>query len=602
MQLKNVFDIFRKKVAKESATTIEIPECDRTQSTSTVSNSNIIVPGGGWEPVGCDEDGNYIVVSRKTGRLVRFCPQNLNDKNLRAKVGNDYCVEHYLAQDPLTKKAVIDYRGLAEDIVCSCDDRGLFDKNAVRTTGFHREGGELIVHYGSEVCTATGSGIDITPTSRRVYVAGPKMDISVATPCASDADMQKVPEVLSTFCLTPAHQILLTGWYGLTSFGSAVPHRPIAKLPAEFGSGKTTLVQFMVGLHGTQALRRDGIPTLAQVIRAMPDRPRTLYCDEVEARASNRKVMEDFEEVSRIAFTSSDDEGIVRVIGGKTRGFHAPDGVFIAGIGLPEFNLATESRAVTFPLGKLSDEANRNPHWLLRPGSKSKVLELGQRIRRRLLTRWPIMRDSLGVFREVLVDVGHTARHADKYAALLAGYWTFTNERLPSSDEVRGLLQQTALDSVAGEFVEKAYEVCLNTLLGSNMVVHVDVAGNRVKASQSFGEVVRNIITGPAENRVSLASQLEDYGIRVDWREGVWKLMVCSSGIHPRLSHIFRETDVARGGWKSVLLRIPGAIETVQRIGAGQRAQRAVMFDVPDYLKEPDSDSDFHFPDDRDAA
>src|SRR5471032_743159 len=52
-------------------------------------------PEGGWEPVGFDENGCYVVLSRKTGQLKTFRPNSLDGNTLRMVVGTQYCAQHY---------------------------------------------------------------------------------------------------------------------------------------------------------------------------------------------------------------------------------------------------------------------------------------------------------------------------------------------------------------------------------------------------------------------------------------------------------------------------------------------------------------------------
>lgn len=600
MFFAKVFHLFQKNDAKLKTIQIQLPEVDRTPLAKSISS--IIHSEGGWEPLGCDESNNYLILSRKSGRVVCLGHQDLNEKKLRAVVGSTFCDRHYQVIDPETHETVFDYKALAQEIVRRCDEIGLAKLTKVISTGLYREGDELIIHYGTSVRTASGTEFDTTPAKGTVYVAGPDMDVSVETAAASKEDIQSFLDVIATFALTPPSQRKLVGWWVASAYGPVVPQRPIAAVSAEAGSGKTTLLELLCGLHGEQALRRDGIPTLAQALYAMEDRQRTLYCDEVEARGANRKAFDDLAELARIGFTNCKEPRVARVIGGKTRYFNAPAGVMVAGIGLPEFNRATESRTVRFRLDRRGEGAVNKRHPLLDQANRGKVEHMGQRIRRLLHERWAVMRDSTVIFRMALEERGHDAREAEKYAALLAGYWTLTRDRLPAQDEVQGLLIETETDHVHARVTDSAYEQCLDILLSSKVVIYSDVAGRRSKAHLAVGEVIRNIITGPAAHRVSLAVQLEDFGIRVDHKQGGWKLMVCTSANHQRLPLMYRGTDFALGGWKDALLRLPGATETVQRIGSQHRAQRAVTFDVPASLQQAAAGPDYHFPDDADAA
>lgn len=588
MSLTNVIDFFKSKVASATKK-ISLPGDIFTQVISRVSK--LIWPEGGWQAAGYDEDYNYVILSRKTGQFRRLKPRDFNPKTIRAVLGAEFCKKYCRRLDPETQQWVEDYRPLFEEIVNECDAKGLFSLDGVRGPGFYRDGDELTVNYGYEVRTAEGKEVDVTPTPDRTYVAGKPLDISPDTSSATSEDIHRALEVFNTFPFAKARQLVFVlGWLVSRFYGIALHVHPLLVVEAEPTSGKSTLLKWMIELLGVQALYREGIPAKAQVLFALENTQKTLFCDEVKSSRETRRAFNDLEELARIGFTSSLRERITRVIGGILRVFNAPVGVLFAGASTPSLTPATESRAIRVQLKEPVVGKPRQLHPLLNPDNREELLAVGRRLRKLMLERWPVMRDAQTVFCNQLLARKHAERTSAKYAVVLAGYVTFTKGAVPTTEEADSLICEVGLERPEEQVVERDYDVGLNTLMDSNITVHGTVPGTRT-ARLTIGGLVRRIITAPEVERRSLSAQLQEFGLRVDLL-GTWKLTVSAAAHHPRLSAFFRQGECALGAWKEVLLRVPGAEETVQRIGSGKRPQRAVRFDVPGWLLSADDEGD----------
>lgn len=578
--------IRRKKRAKEVAT-IRLPDDDHTPAQSRVST--LVRPEGGWQALGYDDEYRYVIYCWKTGKRRHLRHNDLTPKALRAAVGAAYCEKQYRKLDPKTQEWGVDYQALAEQIVHECDAKGLVSPEGVRSTGFYRDGDELIVHYGHEVRTAEGVEVDVTPTPERIYVAGKRLDVSPDTSWATDEDIRVMTEVLKSFTFSKVEElVLILGWAASRAYGHAVQVHPLVVLDAEPEAGKTTLVGFLCGLLGAQVLRREGIPKRAQVVYGLEDLELTLFFDELEATSSDRRDFGPLEELTRVGFTTCEQPRIARVIGGRVRVFNTPAGVLYSGVGTPELKPATETRAIRIRMVKPADGERASLHELLNPGKRKELLALGRRFRALMLSRWQVMRQAQSVFRDRLLALKHGERTAEKYAVVLAGYVTLTVGSVPSTEEVDAVINETGLGRKEQHVVEPDYDICLRTLLSECIAIRGDGPGAR-RTETTIGDVVCRIITGPEAERPALSAYVEPYGLRVDHMGG-WKLTIASSGQHPRLSGLFRHTNYGCGAWKQALLRRPGAEETVQRFGRKRPTQRAVRFDVPEFVLSADED------------
>lgn len=589
--LTNVHSLFRKPLTSQSAIPDPMPS-------SSIGPGRITYPLGGWAPAGYDLDGSYIVLSRKTGQLITLRAEDLEEKKLLLKLGPAIS-KAYQTRNPKTLALTFDAKLLITQIQARCDEMGLFDKSRVRGPGLYRAADELIVNFGQHVAISDGRPVQTAPDAKgAAYQSGPELGFSLDTPSASEQDIQELNDALHSFSLRRSGDAkLLLGWLAMAFYGPVLSHRPIVAITAERGAGKTTLLELFAQLLGAQAMRRDGVPTVAQVIYELEKRPAALLVDELEARQSKVVAVENFLETLRIGFSNSSGHRLSRVIGGRQRYFNAPAGVLVAGIGLPAFNPATESRTVRICLNALEKTGQDDHQWLFDSCNEEKVFALGARLRRLLLKRWPVMRDTLQTVRSMLIELGHESRAADKFGPLIAGYVALTCESKPSAEDLLALMEELQLLKPEEQVVERDADVLLRILLDRKVVVYIPRDGDSpVKLHRPVREVIQAIIHGADDLRKPLTMQLEEFGLRPLWNPagGQWKLAVCTSEHHAGMRRLMQRTDWALGGWKDVLLRMPGAEPAVQKIA--KQAQRVALMDMPAELLEVPCEGHYEFP------
>lgn len=587
----NVLNFF----VKSKATNKQAPI---VESSSVSCRGEISWEGGGWEPAGYDMHGNYVVLSRKTGQLTTLKAQDLEERKLLLKLGPRISGDYQIFNSQ-TRVPTFDPKLLTQVIQADCDEMGLFDEALVRGPGMYRDGDTLVANFGNFVATSEGEILDTAPLRRGTsYQSGPSLGFSMHTPLASHEDVQRVVDAVNSFGLQrPGDAKLLLGWLAMAFYGPVLSHRPIVAITAERGAGKTTLLEFFNQLLGPQAMRRDGVPTVAQVIYELEKRPAALLVDELEARRSKLVAVENFLETLRIGFSNTSSHRMSRVIGGKQRYFNAPAGVLVAGIGLPAFNPATESRTVRICLNMPGSGSQASYQPLFDSANESETSALGSRVRRLLLSRWSVMRDTLGTVREMLVCAGHELRSADKFAPLVSGYIALTRASVPLTGELRVLLDEFGLLKPQEHVVERDTDVCMRVLLDRKVAVFAPGYGDSPqKIHMTIREVIQAVVHGPDELRKPLTMQLEEFGVRPMWCKTTrtWQLAICASEHHSGMRRLMQRTDWALGGWKDVLLRMPGAESKVQKVA--KAPQRVVLMAMPAELLELPEDESYDFP------
>ena len=550
--------------------------------------------GGGWQAVGYEpERGAIVLISRLTGALVHLGAQQLNDREVALRFGAAALAD-FMNLDQESKRSRFDSNAFLQAVHEACIALGPFDPDRVRGPGVYRDGRGLVINDGRTVYRDNGQPLDVTPQrGGHVYVAGRPLGFTSTSALASTEDLSELVRAVQSFGYArPADARLVLGWMGMVTLGQALEHRPLLVLTAGRGSGKTTLVEMMGRILGDQVLSREGVPTKAQVIRALQNRSAGLILDEFEARAKSPGAMKDLFELLRVGFTGlRNGAPYARTEpGGKLQHFNAPTGALLAGIAIPALNEATESRAAHVNLGRLPSRSGFRGDeisWLFDAERASDAEALGRRVRALLIQRWSVVRESLHRLTAQLLALGHDARRSSVWATLLACYLGITHKRAPDESALRELLAEHGLVEAGIESSDQEGSDCLRFLISRRITV-VRLKGDRkVREQLSVQEIISAVVHGEEDEREALAQQLHAFGLRLLKRasNSPWTLAVRTSEKAERLAMMFRSTDWSAGGWKHVLSRLPGASREVVRVDG--IPQRVVVVPLCEELVAP---------------
>jgi hypothetical protein len=593
MNFNNVISFFgHRKAVSNTAAVADVPQFDERMQ----RDGRIASPEGGWEPAGTAPDGSLVIQSLVSGRYCVLQAQDLTERKLWLLLGPDYC-ERYTVTDPKTRKRKFEVDSLVREMVSSCQDFGPFDWTRVRGPGLHRDGDELIVNDGERVTTAAGRRIVAAPDyTGPCYQAGSSLGFTTKTPCATQADIEQVLQTFSSFGFrADADRVTTLGWFGAAVYGPALPAQWLLAVTADRGSGKTSMAELTLLLLGEQAFRRDGIPTKAQVLAKLEERPMTLVVDEAESSA-DKKMVADLFEILRSGTQSSSQKNHARVRGGRLHHYNAPAGAMLAGISLPTMDPATEGRSVKVQLDRLPHDRRLQYQPLLDLARCEETKQLGARLRRLLVSRWPVMRDTLRLAQDTLTALGHESRDASKWATIMAGYVALTQETPATAQQVEHLIGLLGLRQPAEVAVDRDGERCLSWLFGRKVAIYAAAGTERCKQHARIYDVIQEVLHGPQEERRHLIQQLEEFGLRPLWSKGkdeakpTWKLAICGSNDHQGMRRLMQQSTWAHGGWKEVLARLPGATSEVQRVAG--RVERVVVVPMPtDLLEAPEPET-----------
>lgn len=563
-----------------------------TETTKEVSSpvGQITRPQGGFEVAGFCLNGSYRILSRKTGQIVELSPKQLDEATLYAHIGMSYCIKNFSAADPKTGMRTFQVDVLANKIRQECDEFGPANPEVVRGPGFYLDGGELVVNYGNAVYNHDGQPVDTVPTPNRVYVSGPSIGFELETPFATVSDVHLLESTFESFRFEQSWGAAASiGWFASSVMGAVLPNSPSIILTAAKGSGKTAWATLQSALMGPQAVLRDGVPTVPQVLHAIRDTSVTLICDEFEPLKRTKSQIDNLAELFNSGFTKSPGKGkFTRASGGVLRYFNPPAGVAMCGINLPELDDALESRSVRLSMVPLNRAGKPKSPLLNVNGGQQLATQVGARLRRLLVNRCGVLMETRHLVHDMLQDLGHSARFADTYSPIVAGYIALKNEAVPARQVLEELLRQWGLHDVKSDEQESPSDACLNALLDRKVVLHLNTGTKVTKTHARVRDAIRLVASeSDREARRPIETQLEMLGVRPmhDSETDTWSLAVASSQHNIGVRQLFLGTAWARGGWKDALLRVPGSTKGQVRL-AGDSV-KVVLVKLPESVANP---------------
>lgn len=450
---------------------------------------------------------------------------------------------------------------IAEDLMQACADRGVWDvATLVRGRGsWLGPNGELIMHCGDALASSArlpspGGGFALRQPGQvgdNVYPRGP------ATP--RPADEHAGPEAgLAMLELLAAWKWargevdarLILGWIVAAMLGGALKWRPLAWVTGEKGTGKSTLLDVVEGVLGAGSVKASDA-TAAGLWQALQLDSLPVILDEMESEEDNRQN----NKVIKLAREAA--SGGITLRGGESHTgirFTSRSCFMFSSIQIPPLLGQDVSRFFVGELGVL-DTGAKMPAF-----TPASLAALGRAMRRRLLEQWHRWPDTLGWYRDALVELGHSNRSADQFGTLLAAGDLVLSDAVPEGHEDEWGEIVDALDAAKlSEMTNDApsWQRWLSYLLSSTLDQYT--SGARKTVGAYVAKVAREGDFGSFENQALMAS-----GLQVKRGQSGEKFLAVAAD-HRGLAKLHEGSHWsgragADGGWNTPARRVPGAI------------------------------------------
>lgn len=482
----------------------------------------------------------------------------------------------------------------AESLIKAATDRGWFDRDEMirGMGGWRGDGGELVLHCGSEVLVGSES-------HQPGFVQGWLYSAGVASqkpadPPADEAEARRqgeaIERVLTMFdsynwldgpgdaghldaqeaqCFAcdvdgSGHKLaslLVLGWLAGSRLGAALDFRSLMWITGDAGAGKTTLQRIIMAMTGKDMVQSSDT-TGAGVYSAVGHSSRPVMIDEAEPDPFKSK-MKDLISLARQAAT-----------GGKIRRgssnhqavyFEAKSAFLFSSIIIPPMQAQDISRFCILDLGPLG---KRKPLAL----DPAQLAYAGRVMLRRLVDGWPRWDATLQAYRAALMEQGHDPRGADQFGALLAACDLMRGDSLAHADTIDAMAR-----ALSAERMNEANPREANSASMLNHLITVPLDVFRGGTRMTIGELVA-IGSGAAQPKdggpatpLACQEQLRAWSIFIDGmdkpgrdpRKGSTARVILPNK-STALAKLFAGSQWyaeggASGGWAQAMRRLPGA-------------------------------------------
>ena len=432
----------------------------------------------------------------------------------------------YDFEDKLSDRAIASLA--ADDLMGECHKKGIFALDDARGIGVWRDKGGFVVNCGDVLIAG---GVECKPpeyVSKFVYEAGVKV-IDLECDIMGDYDAGKLLKICRRLSWKkPIYADILAGWLVVAAIGSSLKWRPHITLTGQSGSGKSTVMDYIIKeVIGDLAVKGDGGSTEPGIRKALKGTGRPFLMDEAESESKTAKVKMDG--VMELIRKASQGGNVLNA----ADNFTSNSCFCLSAINPNIHQKADLSRNTMVELHK--DESS---------GFAEKWSQLSHDIRatfnasysQRLFARTCANLDNIDkniiTFSAAAAAVIGDNRGGDQMGSLMAGAYSLKTTGLVSALEANRIVSELNLaDAVAIDNMPDAEKLVMHIRAAR---VRFDSMGRGMESS--IGELVsRANDIGDAEQKTADAA-LRGYGLKI---EGDWLLIANTS---PQMSKILRDT------------------------------------------------------------
>jgi putative DNA primase/helicase len=470
---------------------------------------------------------------------------------------------------------------------------GIFSPDRIRGRGAWWDAGRSVLHLGDRLLIdGELHPIAKPPRSKFHYQRLASIDLPDGIEPLTDHLGAELIDIASRFHWeVPASGLLLAGWIALAPICGALQWRPHLWLTASAGSGKSAILDRLVGpLIESLALFPEGNTTEAFIRQQLRSDAVPVVFDEAESNEkADRQRIQNILSLARVA--SSAGRGVIGKGGadGTAQSFTIRSMFLLCSISTALKQGADQSRFAQLTLRNPSylPKEQRIAHWSALDAEITRLCtpETGHRLMLRMVRQIPIIRDSVAVFRRAAAERFDSQRQGDQYGTLLAGAWSLMSSRAATIEDAYCLIDANDWDAYK-EQSEADEERCLQHILQYPMRIELErmevIGGkvfNRVSATTRTVWELVEAMNGSADTQEILPEAAEPHLGRLGIRVSGGRLMIANTALG--LQRILADTPWAHS-WPTVLARLPGAEKAGKvRFKGMSNSSRAVSLPLP---------------------
>jgi hypothetical protein len=440
-------------------------------------------------------------------------------------------------------------------MIRACILAGYYDNAAPhRSVGTWRgPDGSPVVHAGNVILH---NGLVLRPGDKMDdvrYVIGVRRPLPAVELDEQSATYQWLPGPLEYCHRIAAHldewhwndvegRDLYLGGLCCDMLGDALLWKPHRFVRAQAGSGKSALLKYSHALLGGAAHPIQRTYSKARLEQRFSHTSCTLLLDEVESDTEAERLHKVFELIRLLS-----DEGATGgrgTSGGTAREIDLHGTVIMVATLAEAWRPQDRSRIAYIELKRLRDRQDhppKSPEML--QAMIAETAKLSAAIRARVIVRFELFQQNLGMARARILDLGGSPRDADQLGHLIAGWATMTSDNPLNGDDVRELERFKPYIMTVSDQEDGADDPmeCFNTLLGlsSGIFKH----GRELTLGQVIAQA-REPASGSdmREALRALGLRLERIRSEVTGRLESWsEAWLAVANKHPSLEKMFRD-------------------------------------------------------------
>lgn len=538
-------------------------------------------------PLGYDH-GVYYYLSQETGQIEEITAERHNE----AMLSHLASAAHYWERSRFAGEKGVNWKTAADALRSACKQVGIYDPDRLRGRGCWFDDGRAVLHLGHELIV-NGSRTPLRSLDTRyVYERGRTMAIPDGEPLKNHEAKQLADLCQMIQFNSPDMSILFAGWLVIAPVCAALKQRPHLWLSGGAGSGKTWIIDNIVGPLLSHIACRVGSKTTEAGIRGeLKSDGRPILFDEAETQSDrDRDRMQFILDLARQAY-SEDGSAIIKgtATGGSKR-YSIRSSFFFSSINLALTQAADESRTISLTLptvGDLTEEGKfaRSQRF---SALKSAVIatitkDYAGRLLARTMGMLGTLRDNAEVYAQAVAEVYGSRRQGDTLGAALAGYTALHHTRAVSLEEARKFVQDRGWvgDAVARTETMPDHEKALDHLLeqpikiqkpgGTVEIPFLNLIACSVKSSSCKDDAFN---PGDEVSR----SVLMNHGVKVSGG------MLWLARSHAALNKLFEKSPWG-SSWHNTLLQTPGSEAPGRTMRFGHFTKKGIGIPVNLVLK-----------------
>lgn len=408
--------------------------------------------------------GRYHFFSHRTGQILDFSAAAFGQRTTFLQLAD---LNYWYSTPYADDSGKIDYTALADYLMNTlCLPAGLFDENRIRGRGAWLDDGKTILHMGDRLII-DGKPVAIEAhVSDYIYPRSAALKLQPSEPLSDDQAKRLFELSRALRWNEAASAYFLAGWIALAPICGVLPWRPHIWVSGPAGSGKTTVVNEVIGaILQDLAIKVQSASTEAGIRQLIGQDALPVTFDECEL--DDKQGQETIKKVLALARQASSLDAAKIVKGaplGKPQEYQTRSMFCFSSISVGVTRSADETRVVHLELAPPVRSAD---HWKALQATIRDICTpaYGAALAARSCALAPIIRANSETFAVALTS-RKDRRFGDQYGALLAGWYSLMSDAVLTIEEATDIVYEIPMEFDAEAAKQETDEAkCLQYIL-----------------------------------------------------------------------------------------------------------------------------------------